>query len=55
MLRELRGAVAASVPIVVGGAGARRSHPPGGCVLMEELVSLHDWARRFAALGASDR
>jgi DNA-binding transcriptional MerR regulator/methylmalonyl-CoA mutase cobalamin-binding subunit len=50
-LAELRRGLPASVPILVGGAGARRSHPPGGCVIVEDLESSHDWMRR---LGLSD-
>jgi methanogenic corrinoid protein MtbC1 len=48
-LAELRRAVPAATPILVGGLGARRSHPPGGCVIVEDLQSLHAWTRRLSA------
>jgi methanogenic corrinoid protein MtbC1 len=48
-LEELRGAIPAGVPILVGGAGARRSHPPGGCVIVDDLAGLYDWMRRLGA------
>ncbi len=48
-LEELRRAIPAGVPILVGGAGARRSHPPGGCVIVDDLPGMHDWMRRLAA------
>lgn len=51
-LAALRRAVPAGTPILVGGQGARRSHPPGGCVIVEDLQSLFDWSRRLAALSA---
>ncbi len=51
-LAALRRAVPASIPILVGGQGARRSHPPGGCVIVEDLQGLFDWSRRLAARGA---
>jgi hypothetical protein len=37
------------VLLLVGGLGARRSHPPGGCVIVEDLEALADWARRLAS------
>jgi DNA-binding transcriptional MerR regulator/methylmalonyl-CoA mutase cobalamin-binding subunit len=48
-LEELRRAVPGSVPILVGGLGARRSRPPGGCVIVDDLQGTHDWMRRLAA------
>ncbi len=47
-LAALRRAVPAAIPILVGGQGARRSHPPGGCIIVEDLQGLFDWARRLA-------
>jgi methanogenic corrinoid protein MtbC1 len=48
-LEELRRAVPAAIPILVGGAGARRSRPPGGCVIVDDLDGAQDWMRRLAA------
>ena len=48
-LAELRRAVPAATPILVGGLGARRSHPPGGCVIMDDLQGVYDWTRRLSA------
>ena len=48
-LAELRRAVPAATPILVGGLGARRSHPPGGCVILDDLQGLHAWSRRLSA------
>ena len=48
-LTELRRAVPAATPIFVGGFGARRSHPPGGCVILDDLNGLHAWTRRLSA------
>jgi MerR family transcriptional regulator, light-induced transcriptional regulator len=48
-LAELRRAVPAATPILVGGLGARRSHPPGGCVILDDLQGLHAWMRRLSA------
>ena len=47
-LEQLRRAIPAAVPILVGGMGARRSHPPGGCVIVEDLQAMLDWMRRLA-------
>lgn len=47
-LAELRRAVPAAIPILVGGGGARRSRPPGGCVIVDELESAQAWMRRLA-------
>jgi DNA-binding transcriptional MerR regulator len=47
-LEQLRRAIPAAVPILVGGMGARRSHPPGGCVIVEDLQGMLDWMRRMA-------
>jgi DNA-binding transcriptional MerR regulator/methylmalonyl-CoA mutase cobalamin-binding subunit len=51
-LEELRRAIPAAIPILVGGTGARRSHPPGGCVIVDDLQGMHDWMRRLAAARA---
>ncbi len=51
-LEKLRRTVPAGVVVLVGGMGARRSHPPGGCVIVDDLQSMHDWARRLAAVRA---
>lgn len=48
-LGELRRAIAPSIPILVGGAGGRRSRPPGGCIIVDDLVGTHDWMRRLAS------
>ncbi len=48
-LAELRRTVPAATPILVGGLGARRSHPPGGCVILDDLEGLHAWSRRLSA------
>ncbi len=52
-LEELRRAIPAGVLILVGGMGARRSHPPGGCVIVDDLRGMHDWMRRLAVARAS--
>jgi DNA-binding transcriptional MerR regulator/methylmalonyl-CoA mutase cobalamin-binding subunit len=48
-LGELRHAVPAAIPVLVGGAGARRSRPPGGCVILDDLGAAREWMRRLAA------
>jgi MerR family transcriptional regulator, light-induced transcriptional regulator len=48
-LAALRRSIPVSVPILVGGAGGRRSHPPGGCVIIDDLDAASDWMRRLAA------
>ena len=48
-LAALRRAIPVSVPILVGGAGGRRSHPPGGCVIIDDLEGASEWMRRLAA------
>lgn len=48
-LAVLRRATPVSVPILVGGAGGRRSHPPGGCVIIDDLDDASDWMRRLSA------
>jgi DNA-binding transcriptional MerR regulator/methylmalonyl-CoA mutase cobalamin-binding subunit len=50
-LAELRGAVPARIPVLVGGDGARRSRPPGGCVIFDDLPGALDWMRRLALRG----
>jgi DNA-binding transcriptional MerR regulator/methylmalonyl-CoA mutase cobalamin-binding subunit len=52
-LEQLRRAIPLVVPILVGGTGARRSHPPGGCVIVDDLQGMHDWMRRLAVVRAS--
>jgi DNA-binding transcriptional MerR regulator/methylmalonyl-CoA mutase cobalamin-binding subunit len=52
-LVELRRGVPSALPILVGGAGARRSHPPGGCVIVDDLDGAHDWMRRLALADVS--
>ena len=52
-LATLRRAVSPAVPILVGGRGARRSHPPGGTIILDDLPGFYDWARRFAVSGAA--
>lgn len=51
-LGELRREIPAAVLILVGGVGARRSHPPGGCVIVDDLQGMHDWMRRLAVTRA---
>ena len=51
-LEKLRRAIPAGVVVLVGGAGARRSHPPGGCVIVDDLQGMHDWMRRLAVARA---
>jgi len=48
-LEGLRRAVPQAVPILVGGQGARRSQPPGGCIIVDDLQATHGWMRRLAA------
>jgi DNA-binding transcriptional MerR regulator len=48
-LAALRRAVPVSVAMLVGGQGARRSHPPGGTTIVDDLAGFFDWARHFAA------
>jgi methanogenic corrinoid protein MtbC1 len=50
-LEALRAGAPMSVPLLVGGAGARRSRPPGGCVIVEDLAATQEWMRRLAAAG----
>jgi DNA-binding transcriptional MerR regulator/methylmalonyl-CoA mutase cobalamin-binding subunit len=52
-LLQLRSAIPAAVPILVGGQGARRSHPPGGCVIVDDLAGMYDWMRRASVARAS--
>jgi methanogenic corrinoid protein MtbC1 len=52
-LAALRRGVAASTRILVGGRGARRSHPPGGCVIVDDLASFYDSMRRLGSARAS--
>ena len=51
-LEALRRAIPAGIPILVGGMGARRSHPPGGCVIVDDLQGMSDWMRRLAVAKA---
>jgi methanogenic corrinoid protein MtbC1 len=48
LLAGLRDAIPPSVPLLVGGMGARRSRPPGGCVIVDDLETLGAWMRRLA-------
>ena len=48
-LEQLRRSVPSSVTILVGGKGARRSHPPGGCVIVDDVPAFHEWMRRLSA------
>jgi MerR family transcriptional regulator, light-induced transcriptional regulator len=48
-LAAMRRAIPISVPILVVGAGGRRSHPPGGCVIIDDLDAASGWMRRLAA------
>ncbi len=52
-LETLRRAVPSAVPILVGGQGARRSHPPGGCIIVDDLKGLYEWMRRLGNTRAS--
>jgi methanogenic corrinoid protein MtbC1 len=47
LLASLRGALPASVALLVGGLGARRCQPPGGCVIVEDFDALADRVRRL--------
>jgi DNA-binding transcriptional MerR regulator/methylmalonyl-CoA mutase cobalamin-binding subunit len=47
LLASLRAALPAGVLLFVGGLGARRSHPPGGCVILEDFDALAAWMRRL--------
>ncbi|HEY1434536.1 MAG TPA: MerR family transcriptional regulator [Thermoanaerobaculia bacterium] len=51
-LEQLRRAIPPGAPILVGGIGARRSHPPGGCVIVDDLQGALDWMRRLAVARA---
>ena len=46
-LSELRDTVPTSVPILAGGKGVRRTHPPAGVQVIESLREAHDWLRRL--------
>jgi methylmalonyl-CoA mutase cobalamin-binding subunit len=46
-LAALRAALPAGVPLLVGGLGARRSHPPGGCVIVEDFEAFAQRVRRL--------
>ena len=48
-LARLRDAIPTTVPILVGGRGARRLHPPSAVAVVEDLRRLHDWMRSFRA------
>ncbi|MGH9369741.1 MAG: MerR family transcriptional regulator [Thermoanaerobaculia bacterium] len=48
-LTELRNTIPMTVPIFVGGRGARRANPPAGVAVVEELRKLHDWMRTLKA------
>lgn len=44
-LSELRDTIPMTVPILVGGKGARRTYPPPGVAVVEDLRKVHDWMR----------
>jgi DNA-binding transcriptional MerR regulator/methylmalonyl-CoA mutase cobalamin-binding subunit len=44
-LVELRDTIPMTVPIFVGGKGARRTYPPAGVAVVEDLRRIHDWMR----------
>jgi DNA-binding transcriptional MerR regulator/methylmalonyl-CoA mutase cobalamin-binding subunit len=44
-LTELRDTIPMTVPIFVGGKGARRTYPPAGVAVVEDLRKVHDWMR----------
>ena len=44
-LTELRDTIPTTVPIFVGGKGARRTYPPAGVAVVEDLRKVHDWMR----------
>jgi methanogenic corrinoid protein MtbC1 len=48
-LAELRDTIPMTVPIFVGGQGARRASPPGGVAVVEDLRKVHDWMRMLKA------
>jgi hypothetical protein len=48
-LAELRDTIPFTVPIFVGGKGARRAYPPPGVALVEDLRKVHDWMRTLKA------
>lgn len=48
-LEELRGTIPMTVPIFVGGKGARRTYPPPGVAVVDDLRKIHDWMRTLAA------
>lgn len=48
-LTELRDTIPMTVPIFVGGKGARRTYPPPGVAVVEDLRKVHDWMRTLKA------
>jgi DNA-binding transcriptional MerR regulator/methylmalonyl-CoA mutase cobalamin-binding subunit len=48
-LAELRDTIPMTVPIFVGGKGARRSYPPRGVAIVEDLRKVFDWMRMLRA------
>ncbi len=48
-LAELRDTIPMTVPIFVGGRGARRFTPPPGVARVDDLRKVHDWMRTFRA------
>jgi len=48
-LSELRDIIPTTVPIFVGGRGARRTFPPPGVAVVEDLRKVHDWMRTLKA------
>ncbi len=48
-LGQLRDTIPTTVPIVVGGRGARRAHPPAGVAVVEDLRQVQGWMRALKA------
>jgi DNA-binding transcriptional MerR regulator/methylmalonyl-CoA mutase cobalamin-binding subunit len=48
-LTELRDTIPMTVPIFVGGKGARRTYPPAGVAVVEDLRRVHDWMQMLRA------
>ncbi len=48
-LVELRDTIPTSVPVLAGGKGVRRTHPPAGVLVIEGLQEAHDWMRVLGA------
>ena len=48
-LTYLRDTIPMTVPIFVGGKGARRTYPPSGVAVVEDLRKVHAWMRTLSA------